>query len=123
MAKGWHCQGTSAYHVESHSSWCNQINTDGSSLGNPGLAGYGVLLHDQSGNWVVGYNDPIGIATSLQAELSAIHYEFILALDRGYHKVICNSDSKLAENLILDVSSQHRRYQRYSVKHETVLVM
>jgi len=30
-----------------------KLNTDGSSLGNPGLAGGGVVLMDEHGNWVI----------------------------------------------------------------------
>lgn len=39
-----------------------KLKTDGSSLGNPGVAGGGGLIRDENGNWVVGLARRIGIA-------------------------------------------------------------
>ena len=41
-----------------------KLNTDGSSLGNPGLAAAGGLIRDGNGSWVVGFTRKIGVASS-----------------------------------------------------------
>ena len=46
-----------------------KLNSDGSSLGNPGRAGGGGLIHDSNGAWVSGYARAIGHTTSVAAEL------------------------------------------------------
>ena len=46
-----------------------KFNTDGSSLGNLGLARGGGLIHNEEGGWVVGFARKIGITTSFLAEL------------------------------------------------------
>lgn len=37
-----------------------KINTDGASLGNPGVAGAGGLLRDGTGKWLVGFRAHLG---------------------------------------------------------------
>ena len=49
-------------------SWM-KLNSDGSSMGNPGLAGGGGLIRNENGEWVKGYARAIGCATSVAAEL------------------------------------------------------
>lgn len=46
-----------------------KLNTDGSSLGNPGLAGGGGVIRDWTGRWIAGFSRKIGITSSLMAEL------------------------------------------------------
>ncbi|KAK7279769.1 hypothetical protein RJT34_24826 [Clitoria ternatea] len=45
------------------------LNTDGSSIGNPGFLGFRGLVRNKQGDWVFGYMGFIGNATSLNAEL------------------------------------------------------
>ena len=47
----------------------NELNTDRASLGNPGVAGYGDVVRDKSGNWVAGFAKSIRIASSFEAKL------------------------------------------------------
>ena len=49
-----------------------KLNTDGSSLGNPGLAGGGGLIRDEEGKWIAGFARKIGKTTSFFAELCAL---------------------------------------------------
>ncbi|KAF7827470.1 putative ribonuclease H protein At1g65750 family [Senna tora] len=42
-----------------------KVNTDGTSLGNPGRAGIGSVVRDSCGNWVRGFFGHIGIATNM----------------------------------------------------------
>ena len=49
-----------------------KLNSDGSSMGNPGLAGGGGLIRNEKGEWIKGYARAIGVTTSVAAELWAI---------------------------------------------------
>ena len=48
-----------------------KVNSDGSSLGDPGLAGGGGLIRNDRGDWTRGYARAIGSTTSAAAELWA----------------------------------------------------
>ncbi|GLU21496.1 hypothetical protein SLE2022_376300 [Rubroshorea leprosula] len=77
-----------------------KLNTDGSSLGNPGPYGAGGIFRDHHGNWIVGHSRNVGIAPSLTAELWAIRDGLRLAVDKGFHDIIVESDSKAAVLLL-----------------------
>ncbi|KAL0016957.1 hypothetical protein SO802_004026 [Lithocarpus litseifolius] len=77
--------------------------TDGSSLGNPGLAGGGGLIRDENGDWVVGFARKIGIANSFMAELWALRDGLLLCLQTHVRAVIVEMDSKV----IVDTFSTH----------------
>ena len=49
-----------------------KVNSDGSSMGNPSLAGGGSLICNQEGEWVKSNMRAIGCATSVVAELWAL---------------------------------------------------
>ncbi|KAL0014093.1 hypothetical protein SO802_001162 [Lithocarpus litseifolius] len=80
-----------------------KLNTDGSSLGNPGLAGGGGLIRDENGDWVVGFARKIGIANSFMAELWALRDGLLLCLQTHVQAVIVEMDSKV----IVDTFSTH----------------
>ena len=42
-----------------------KLNTDGSFLGNPGLAGGGDVIQNHLGEWVGGFSRAIGFTTSV----------------------------------------------------------
>ncbi|GKV02365.1 hypothetical protein SLEP1_g14812 [Rubroshorea leprosula] len=77
-----------------------KLNTDGSSIGNPSLSGSGGILKDSLGNWVLGYARNIGFSSPLAAELWAIRDGLVLAIQRGFHNLIVESDSKVAVLLL-----------------------
>lgn len=64
-------------------SWLQQdregviINVDGSSLGNPGPAGFGGLARNPDGVWLFGFSGNIGHAEVLKAELSAWYSSWV----------------------------------------------
>lgn len=49
-----------------------KLNTDGSSQGNPGKAGAGGIIRNSDGGWVKGFQQSIGHATAIVAELWGI---------------------------------------------------
>ncbi|CAJ2666519.1 ribonuclease H [Trifolium pratense] len=78
------------------------LDVDGSSYGNPGWAGYGGLIRDHEGYWILGFSGPVSFADSIEVELLAIHNGLMLAWDIGYNDVSCRSDCKKALSLIQD---------------------
>jgi hypothetical protein len=77
-----------------------KVNADGSSLGNPGNAGFGGLLRNDRGSWIHSFSGSCGRASNLVAGLSAIWKELQLAWDLGYKSIIMESDSQVALDLI-----------------------
>jgi len=77
-----------------------KVNVDGCSKGNPGVAGAGGVIRDAMGKWIVGFAINIGICTSVGAELWAIANGLQLAWSKGFRKIILESDSSLAVDLI-----------------------
>lgn len=76
---------------------------DGASRGNPGEAGFGVLLEtDRVPEEIVGY---LGKATNNVAEYAALIAVLKLAADRGVKKLIVYSDSQL---LVRQVNGAYR---------------
>ena len=71
-----------------------KLNTDGSSLGNPGLAGGGGLIRNEEGTWVVGFARKIGITSSFLAELWALRDGLNLCITCGIAAVEVELDAK-----------------------------
>jgi len=71
------------------------ICTDGTSRGNPGPAGIGVVLLDSEGGVVEEISRPIGEATNNVAEYMAVLEGLKLARDHGAEKVVIRTDSEL----------------------------
>ncbi|KAL0016315.1 hypothetical protein SO802_003384 [Lithocarpus litseifolius] len=77
-----------------------KVNSDGSSMGNPGLAGGGVLIRNQDGEWVKGYARSIGCATSVAAELWALRDGIRLCISLKLPAVVFELDAKLVVDLL-----------------------
>ena len=71
------------------------IYTDGASRGNPGPAGIGIVICDESGKIVKEYEEFIGTATNNIAEYRALIKALELASDFSVSEVKCFSDSEL----------------------------
>ena len=74
---------------------------DGSSIGNPGLAGGGGLIRDKEGAWVVGFARNIGISSSFIAELWALRDRLLICVHRNFNAVEVELDAKA----VIDVLS------------------
>jgi hypothetical protein len=79
-----------------------KINTDGSSRGNPGLAGIGGIGRDSFGSVVFIFSANKGLQTVNRMEGLAILYALKRAYALGWRKVICESDSQVLVNLLLE---------------------
>ena len=72
-----------------------KLNTDGSSLGNPGL------IRDSNGAWVSGYARAIGHTTSVAAESWAIRDGINLCINLNLANVVVELDAKIEVDLLL----------------------
>ncbi|KAF7805417.1 reverse transcriptase [Senna tora] len=79
-----------------------KLNTDGSCLGNPGSMAAAGIIRDPNGNWVSGFSKQLGFGNSLKVELWAIALGIKLAKDLACERLVVESDSLYAVNLITD---------------------
>ena len=84
---------------------CIKVNIDGFSLGNPGDYGFGGILRDSGGQWLVVYSGFCGHTTNVLVEIMTTYQGLFLAWNSGYRHVICESDSMNALNLINNQNS------------------
>ncbi len=68
---------------------------DGGSRGNPGPAGYGVLLVDEHGTVVKELAESIGLATNNEAEYRGLIAALRCAAVEGHRSITIRSDSEL----------------------------
>ncbi|XP_019163505.1 PREDICTED: uncharacterized protein LOC109159849 [Ipomoea nil] len=81
-----------------------KLNSDGARKALSGLASAGGILRDQQGNWLAGFITKIGVTNSFIAELWGIREGLRLAKNRGYDKLIAETDS-LSTTQVLHNSS------------------
>ena len=86
-----------------------KIFFDGSSHGNPGPSGIGIIVFDESGRILDKFSRFIGFGTNNEAEYRALIEALRKAMQLGAEKVELYSDSELVVNQIRGV---------YSVKDE-----
>jgi ribonuclease HI len=70
-------------------------HTDGGARGNPGPAGYGVVIHDSTGNKVVALSKYLGRHTNNFAEYQALIAALEYAVEKGPKAIKIISDSEL----------------------------
>ena len=51
-----------------HEGW-TKLNTDGSVMGNPAMAGGGGVIRGQEGTWIAGFARPLGRTNNCMVEL------------------------------------------------------
>jgi probable phosphoglycerate mutase len=87
-------------------------HVDGGARGNPGPAGYGVVITDEAGDVLAELSDGIGIATNNVAEYRGLLAALEWAAAHGHKRLHIRSDSLLLVQQMLG---------RYRVKHERLL--
>jgi ribonuclease HI len=70
-------------------------HTDGGARGNPGAAGYGVVIHDSQGNKVAALSQYLGRQTNNFAEYQALIAALEFAIEHGPKALKVISDSEL----------------------------
>jgi len=81
------------------------IAVDGASKGNPGPAGIGIVISDESGNVLKEISEYIGEATNNVAEYTALIRGLSEAFEMGFSHVVVNTDSEL---LARQINGQYR---------------
>ena len=71
------------------------IYVDGAARGNPGPAGAGIFITDDSGKSVVELSKYLGVATNNVAEYNALIFAMEEAIKRGMKDISINTDSQL----------------------------
>lgn len=69
------------------------LHVDGSSLDNPGWAGFESVIRDGDSRWHGGFLGSVGVASILVAELHGIWQGLLCLLRRGVEVACCYSDS------------------------------
>ncbi|CAJ2628350.1 unnamed protein product [Trifolium pratense] len=72
-----------------------KCNIDGASKGNPGLAGCGGIFRNQNADLLYCFAEPLGIASSYQAELCAAMSAIEVAHRMKWHNIWIETDSAL----------------------------
>jgi ribonuclease HI len=80
-------------------------NTDGGARGNPGPAGFGVVIKDEAGNKLAGLSEYLGHQTNNYAEYSALLAALQYAVEHGPKALKVISDSEL---LVKQIKGQYK---------------
>ncbi|KAL0333095.1 UNVERIFIED_CONTAM: putative ribonuclease H protein [Sesamum calycinum] len=89
-----------------------KLNTDGSSIGNPGLAGAAGIIRDSAGHVHLAYQFTLGTGTSVLAELTVVCRGMELALTHGLAPLVVEVDATTVISLL-----QSRASGKWEVQH------
>ncbi len=89
-----------------------EIHIDGASRGNPGEAGFGILVADENGRPLAELYGYLGRATNNVAEYQALLHALRYALSRGARRIKVCTDSELVVKQLDG---------RYRVRHADML--
>lgn len=108
------------------------LYTDGGARGNPGPAGIGIVIKNESGETIEAYGRYIGETTNNQAEYKALISALEKAAELGANEVACFLDSELVVKqlnheykvrdpdlapLFLQVWNQLNKFKKVSFAH------
>ena len=77
-----------------------KLNFDGEARGNPGVAGIGCIINDDSGKWVAKLASPLPPTSNNLAELEALDRGLQLCSSLGLSKVVIEGDSQIVLNAV-----------------------
>jgi ribonuclease HI len=72
-----------------------KLNTDGSSLVNPGISGAGGLIRDHKGNLIVAFSEYVGIGSNNKAELLGVLIGLRKCKAMSLRNIVVELDSSL----------------------------
>ncbi|GMI78059.1 hypothetical protein HRI_001475200 [Hibiscus trionum] len=78
------------------------VNVDGIIRASSGQGLIGGIFRDDSGNWLLGFQQSLGIATAFTTELWAIWTGLYLAWENGFERVQLQSDCRTAVDMVMD---------------------
>jgi len=97
------------------------LHTDGASWGNPGPAGAGAVLYDETGTVLAEISRPLGRRTNNEAEYQGLILGLEEALRLGARRLIINMDSELVVRQVAGVYKV--RNARLRPLHERVMAL
>ncbi|KAL3534930.1 hypothetical protein ACH5RR_003391 [Cinchona calisaya] len=77
-----------------------KLNVDGSTIGNPGLAGGGGLIRRPDGSLITSFVNAFGIKNNLEAEILSLIVGLKLCLAKGWKDVWVEMDSLTVYQII-----------------------
>ncbi|GLJ50209.1 hypothetical protein SUGI_1068690 [Cryptomeria japonica] len=86
-----------------------KLNFDGASRGNLGSSGYGVVVHNNKGELIVGTFGKIGQATNNEAEILALIAGVNICITNKLSNITIEGDSLLVINGIMKSRFENRR--------------
>ena len=89
---------------------CVELNTDGSSLGNPSYAGFGGLIRGTASECIRGFSVHVPWANNLCVKLLALKFSLILAWQQGVRRIVCEVDCMELIRLVLHQPPTFHRY-------------
>ncbi|GAU35387.1 hypothetical protein TSUD_160380 [Trifolium subterraneum] len=95
-----------------------KCNIDGASNGNPGLSSCGGIFRNSSSDFVYGFAEPLGVATSFYAELCGAMRAIDLAFQFHWHNVWLETDSVLVVSASLAVKKSMEKCYSQGQIHE-----
>ena len=111
---------------------CLVVNIDGGARGNPGPAGYGVVIEDESGKRIDSLSEYLGAQTNNFAEYSGLIAALEYGLKHGYTAIKVRSDSellvkqikgeyKVRSEALVDIFREAkeliRKYKSFQIRH------
>lgn len=84
-----------------------KLNTDGSAIGNLGLAGAGGILRNHSGGWISSFSLHLGLASNNMAELAAVRQGLAIAWDRGFKFIQLELDSSVVLTWVIEKNANY----------------
>lgn len=81
-----------------------KLNTDGSALGEHGLAGCGGVIRDAGGHWVAGFSKWFGYTSSFVAELWGLREGLILCYNLNIQLLEIELDAKAIVDVLGNLS-------------------
>lgn len=95
--------------------------SDGGARGNPGPAGIGAILYDQTGAVILTVCEYIGVATNNQAEYIALLSGVKGAHSLGVKNLVCHADSEL---IIRQIKGEYKvKNQELRLLHDAVMAL
>ncbi|GAU35137.1 hypothetical protein TSUD_394630 [Trifolium subterraneum] len=97
------------------------LNVEGSSIGNPGIYGFGGLIRNADGACVHGFFGNLGVTNILHAELMAIYKGLLLAWELNIKDLWCYSDSEMVIKLITEPVDEWHHYATILINIKEIL--
>ena len=88
------------------SGW-TKLNTDGVSLGNPRVAGFGGVVWDKRGNWVAAFARKIGVTSSFEAKLWGLRDGLTLCSNLNISTLIVELDAKAIVDIVHNINYEN----------------